>query len=139
MSFSSILVWLLKAHSGSSTSLASSSLLLCWFDVRFNEEQGLKRRLAKVAFQVLPITPKILKAMYGHLDMRKNQDLALWCAFIITFYGLLRKKSVVPRAGPYNQNQVLVRRHFNIHTPTNRVQSIFIWALARPTSLVLGT
>ena len=83
--------------------------------------QGLKRRLAKVAFQVLPITPKILKAMYSHLDMKKTQDLALWCAFLISFYGLLRKKSVVPRAGPYNPNQVLVRRHFSIHTPTNTV------------------
>ena len=83
--------------------------------------QGLKRRLARVAFQVLPITPKILRAIYRNLDMRKTQDLALWCAFLISFYGLLRKKSVVPRAGPFDPNKVLVRRHFTIHTPTNTV------------------
>ena len=83
--------------------------------------QGLKRRLSKVAFQVLPITPTILRAMYGRLDMRKTQDLALWCSFLIAFYGLLRKKSVVPRAGPFDPNKVLVRRHFNIHIPTNTV------------------
>ena len=71
--------------------------------------QGLKRRLARVAFQVLPITPKILRAIYRNLDMRKTQDLALWCAFLISFYGLLRKKSVVPRAGPFDPNKVLVR------------------------------
>ena len=76
--------------------------------------QGLKRRLARVAFQVLPITPTILKAIFNQLDMRKNQDLALWCSFLISFYGLLRKKSVVPRTGPFDPKKVLVRRHFNI-------------------------
>ena len=70
--------------------------------------QGLKRRLARVAFQVLPITPTILKAIFNQLDMRKNQDLALWCSFLISFYGLLRKKSVVPRTGPFDPNKVLV-------------------------------
>ena len=43
--------------------------------------QGLKRRLAKVPFQVLPITPKVLRDIYSHLDMRKTEDLALWCSF----------------------------------------------------------
>ena len=83
--------------------------------------QGLKRRLARVAFQVLPITPTILRAMYSFLDMGKNQDLALWCAFLISFYGLLRKKSVVPRTGPFDPNKVLVRRNFTIHIPTRTV------------------
>ena len=83
--------------------------------------QGLKRRLARVAFQVLPITPTILKAIFNQLDMSKNQDLALWCSFLISFYGLLRKKSVVPRTGPFDPNKVLVRRHFNIHLETNTV------------------
>ena len=83
--------------------------------------QGLKRRLARVPFQVLPITPKILRVIYRQLDMAKTQDLALWCAFLMSFYGLLRKKSVVPRAGPLDPNKVLVRRHFSIHEPTNTV------------------
>ena len=83
--------------------------------------QGLKRRLARVAFQVLPITPTVLRAIFNQLDMRKNQDLALWCSFLISFYGLLRKKSVVPRTGPFDPNKVLVRRHFNIHLETNTV------------------
>ena len=83
--------------------------------------QGLKRRLARVAFQVLPITPVILRAMYRHLDMQKTHDLALWCAFLVSFYGLLRKKSVVPRAGPVDPKQVLVRRNFTIHMETRTV------------------
>ena len=83
--------------------------------------QGLKRRLSKVAFQVLPITPKILRAIFSNLDMSKDQDLALWCSFLLSFYGLLRKKSVVPRAGPFDPKKVLVRRHINIHLETNTV------------------
>jgi hypothetical protein len=83
--------------------------------------QGLKRRLARVAFQVLPISPPILRAIFSHLDMEKPQDLALWCSFLISFYGLLRKKSVVPKAGPFDPNKVLVRRHLNVHLPTNTV------------------
>ena len=83
--------------------------------------QGLKRRLARVAFQVLPITPVILRAMYRHLDMQKTHDLALWCAFLVSFYGLLRKKSVVPKAGPVDPKQVLVRRNLTIHMETRTV------------------
>ena len=58
--------------------------------------QGLKRKLANVPFQVLPITPEVLRNIYTHLDMNKKSDLALWCAFLISFYALLRKKNVVP-------------------------------------------
>ena len=83
--------------------------------------QGLKRKLSRVAFQVLPITPTILRAIYSQLDMKKNVDLALWCSFLISFYGLLRKKSVVPRTGPFDPKTVLVRRHFKIHEETNTV------------------
>ena len=36
--------------------------------------QGLKRRLARVPFQVLPMTPNILKKMYSHLDVSNNKD-----------------------------------------------------------------
>ena len=47
--------------------------------------QGMKRKLAKTPFQVLPITPKVLRDIYGHLDMSKKADLALWCSFLISF------------------------------------------------------
>ena len=58
--------------------------------------QGLKRRLARVPFQVLPMTPEILRKMYHHLDMSKVKDRALWCSYLMSFYGLLRKSSAVP-------------------------------------------
>ena len=83
--------------------------------------QGLKRRLARVPFQVLPLTPRILKAMYAHLDMRKLEDLALWCSFLVSFYGLLRKKNVVPEGTSHSPAKILSRQNFVIDLDANRI------------------
>ena len=76
--------------------------------------QGLKRRLAKVPFQVLPLTPVILKRVYSHLDMTLIHDRALWCAYLLSFYGLLRKSGAVPKSGSFDVNKVLVRRNVSV-------------------------
>ena len=76
--------------------------------------QGLKRKLAKVPFQVLPITPNVLRDVFKHLDLRKKSDLALWCSFLLSFYALLRKKNVVPVAGHHDSSKVISRRHIKI-------------------------
>ena len=60
--------------------------------------QSIKRKLAKVPFQVLPITPKILLDMYNYVDIDKPGELALWSCFLVAFYCLLRKASVAPKA-----------------------------------------
>ena len=83
--------------------------------------QGLKRRLAKVPFQVLPITPAIMKRMFSHLNMSLLQDRALWCSYLLSFYGLLRKSSTVPKSADYNVNKVLVRRNILVDTANNMV------------------
>ena len=83
--------------------------------------QGLKRRLAKVPFQVLPLTPTILKKMFIHLNMSKPQDRALWCSYLLSFYGLLRKSSAVPKSSTYTATQVLVRRNVRIDLQNNMV------------------
>ena len=83
--------------------------------------QGLKRRLAQVPFQVLPITPKVLRAMYRYLDMSSNEDLALWCAYLVAFFGLLRKKNVVPEGRLHDPVKVLSRRNFSIDLAGNRI------------------
>ena len=83
--------------------------------------QGLKRRLAKVPFQVLPISPVILKKMFLHLDMSNLQDRALWCSYLLSFYGLLRKSSSVPRSASYTANKVLVRRNVSVDLQNNMV------------------
>ena len=82
--------------------------------------RGLKRRLAKVPFQVLPITPKVLRDMYKHLDMSKKCDLALWCSFLISFYALLRKKNVVP-GSVHDSFKVISRRHISVNLAKNVV------------------
>lgn len=83
--------------------------------------QGLKRRLARVPFQVLPITPLILKKMFAHLNMDLVQDRALWCSYLLSFYGLLRKSSAVPKSKKYDANKILVRRNVMIDTQSNMV------------------
>ena len=60
--------------------------------------QSIKRKLAKTPFQVLPITPKILLDMYNFIDISKPLDLALWCSFLVAFYGLFRKANVAPKS-----------------------------------------
>ena len=43
--------------------------------------QSIKRKLAKVPFQVLPITPNILSDMYNFINIENPSDLALWSSF----------------------------------------------------------
>ena len=76
--------------------------------------QGLKRRLAKTPFYVMPISPRILLSLYSHLDMSKPCDLALWCSFLVAFYGLFRKANVVPDSGPLDPRQTLTRDHIKL-------------------------
>lgn len=81
--------------------------------------QGLKRRLARVPFQVLPITPRVLREIYKNLDMSKNEDLALWCSFLVSFYGLLRKSNAVPKTSKFDPRKVLTRRNISVDLATN--------------------
>ena len=60
--------------------------------------QSLKRRLAKTPLRVLPMTPDILKAIYLFLDMSKPDDQALWSSFLVAFFCMFRKKSLVPES-----------------------------------------
>ena len=83
--------------------------------------QGLKRRLAKVPFQVLPITPQVLRDMFRHLNMHKNDDLALWCSFLVSFYGLLRKSNAVPKSSSYDPSKVLTRKNLRVDPVANLV------------------
>ena len=83
--------------------------------------QGLKRRLANVPFQVLPLNPRILRKMYQHIDINKPEDRALWCAYLCSFYGLLRKANAVPVSVKFDPRKVLVRRNISVDLPNNMV------------------
>ena len=87
--------------------------------------QGLKRRLAKTPFFVMPITPGILTCMYSHLNMSKPSDLALWCAYLTAFFGLFRKANVVPEPGQPDPRHTLTRDHITLDR-TNRIVYIHV-------------
>ena len=73
--------------------------------------QSIKRKLAKVPFQVLPITREILCAMYNYIDVNKPEDLALWCSFLVAFYCLFRKSNVAPQSfDKFDSNKGLSRK-----------------------------
>ena len=73
--------------------------------------QAIKQKIAKVPFQVLPITPKILLDMYNFIDISKPSDLALWSSFLVAFYCLFRKANVVPKGiAKFNSQKELSRR-----------------------------
>ena len=76
--------------------------------------QGLKRRLARTPFFVMPISPRILLDIFSLLDMSKTCDLALWCSYLTAFYGLFRKANVVPESGPVDPARTLTRGHITL-------------------------
>ena len=76
--------------------------------------QGLKRRLARTPFQVLPIDPKVLKLMYGEINISKKEDLALWCSFLVAFYCLFRKANTVPKDSKFDSSKILTRANIGM-------------------------
>ena len=58
--------------------------------------QSLKRKLARAPLQALPISVEHLKLMYKHVNIDDKQDLAIWTSILVGFFGLLRKKNLVP-------------------------------------------
>ena len=62
-----------------------------------------------------------MKKMFSHLNMSLTQDRALWCSYLLSFYGLLRKSSAVPKSNDFNINKVLVRRNISVDAANNMV------------------
>ena len=58
--------------------------------------QSLKRKLARAPLQALPITVDHLKRMYAFVNINDDEDLAIWTSILVGFFGLLRKKNLVP-------------------------------------------
>lgn len=83
--------------------------------------QGLKRRLARTPFQVLPIDPSVLRLMYKRINIKKKQDLALWCSFLTAFFCLFRKANTVPKDDKFDPNCILTRENIAIDRETKMV------------------
>ena len=87
--------------------------------------QGLKRRLARTPFFVMPITPTILTQMFNNLSMSCTSDLALWCSYLTAFYGLFRKGNVVPESSKFDPTRTLTRNHITIDR-TNKIVYVHV-------------
>ena len=73
--------------------------------------QSIKRKMAKVPFQVLPITREILSSKYNYIDLNDSADVALWCGFLVSFYCLFRKANVAPKSlKNFDPNKELSRK-----------------------------
>ena len=83
---------------------------------------GLKRKLARVPHQALPLTPHILRKVFSKLNMNNLKDKALWCSYLITFYCLFRKSNSVPKSlSKINLKRTLLRKHIIVDTEANIV------------------
>ena len=58
--------------------------------------KGLARLNPHEPKQALPITPELLRAVYGVMDLNESLDRALWSCFLLTFYLFARKSNMVP-------------------------------------------
>ena len=83
--------------------------------------QGLKRRLANVPFQVLPLSPQVLRKMFRHVNLHSPIDRALWASYLVAFYGLLRKSNVVPETSKFDPRKILTRRNVRVDLTNNMV------------------
>ena len=83
--------------------------------------QGLKRRLANVPFQVLPLNPQVLRRMFQHINLNSPEDRALWASYLVAFYGLLRKSNVVPESAKFDPRKIVVRRNIHVDQDNNMV------------------
>ena len=83
--------------------------------------QGLKRRLARTPFQVLPIDPTVLRAMYEQININKTEDLALWCSYLVAFFCLFRKANVVPKDSDFDPAKILTRKNIGLDSEREMV------------------
>ena len=92
--------------------------------------QSLKRRLARAPLQALPITIEHLKKMYTFVNIDDPEDLAVWTSILVGFFGLLRKKNLVPEdLNDIDTFKILTRRKILIDE--SRVVAILLFNFAK--------
>ena len=71
---------------------------------------GLKRIMGDAARQKMAVTPELLLAIYHVLDFSNENDVWLWAAMLVAFYGMFRKDNVtVGKASAFNPRANLCR------------------------------
>jgi len=82
--------------------------------------QSLRRKLLRFPLQVFPITPKVLLSIYELMNMTDPEDLALWAAFLVAFFCMFRKKSLIPESlNKFDPKTGLSRRKISVHSESN--------------------
>ena len=108
--------------------LSSVKLLHRTYNVDFIEHdfrvdcalQSLRRKLLRVPLQVFPITPKVLLAIHSFMDMNDPEDQALWSSFLVAFFCMFRKKSLIPESvQKFDTKTGLSRRKITVHKEQN--------------------
>ena len=62
-----------------------------------------------------------MRSMYQYLDVKKHEDLALWCSYLLSFYCLFRKKNVFSESSEPNCEKTLRRKHIRVDVDENIV------------------
>ena len=97
--------------------------LYCNFQVQLLLK-GLKRRMSSHVNRKLPITLDILQKIHTCLDLQTNKlHITLWAAFLVAFFGFLRKSNMVPQtASTFDTKKHLNRASFITTTTGITVQ-----------------
>ena len=59
--------------------------------------------------------------MYKRININKNEDLALWCSFLVAFYCLFRKANCVPKDANFDVSKILTRSNIGLDTEKKMV------------------
>jgi hypothetical protein len=72
-------------------------------------KKGIKREKGVAPVQKKPITLSTLRLMYEVLDLSKPADLSFWAVCLVSFFGFLRKSTVLPGADSRLNDHILLR------------------------------
>ena len=78
--------------------------------------RGIKNNNSKPPRQMLPITPVILRKMYGLIDLTINLMKSFWAAALIAFFTFFRKSTLLPMSRVHKCNIELCRSDFKIRS-----------------------
>jgi hypothetical protein len=71
-------------------------------------KKGIKREKGVAPVQKKPMTSPILRLMYGFLDLSKPAELSFWAACLISFFGFLRKSTLLPGTDTHLNDKILL-------------------------------
>ena len=94
------------------------------------EMRGLKLEMDTPVKKAIPMTPKILREIYQHVNLQVPVQVMAYTALVVGFYLFLRKSNLVPDTeGGFNQKEQLTRG--DIWTYGNLTMVNITWSKTR--------